>query len=178
MAVYGDLQQVLRRCSIAQWIGAKFDLPDVNGIQTLDLLVIAAFILQRTVHQLTETKPVAKKKAAAEFSMADAIRTVLGENPKASSKEALEAIKAKHPNAKVNEKSFGVAFYMARKKLGIASTGRGTAKKVVRKKVPTASNGSSLDIGTLQAAVKFLTSAGSADAAIEAIRQVQALQLG
>jgi len=121
---------------------------------------------------------MAKKKAASDFGMAEAIRTVLNENPQSSGKETLEAIKSKHPNAKVNEKSFGVAFYMARKKLGIASSGRGTAKKVVRKKMPVASNGSALDINTLQAAAKFLTSAGSAEAAIEAIRQVQALQLG
>src|SRR5262249_29827542 len=102
--------------------------------------------------------------------------SVLTDNPKASSKETLEAIKAKHPGAKINEKSFGVAFYMARKKLGIGSKGRG--RKVARKKLPATVTGSPLDISTLQAAAKFLTSAGSADAAIEAIRQVQTLQLG
>src|SRR5262245_22335668 len=99
--------------------------------------------------------------------MAEPIRTVLTGTPESSGKETLEAIKAKHPDAKINEKSFGVAFYMARKKLGIGSKGRRGTAKVVRKKVPAAATGASLDIGTLQAAAKFLTAAGSADAAIE-----------
>ena len=121
---------------------------------------------------------MAKKKAAApDFNMADEIRTVLGENPKFSGKEALDAIKTKHPNAKINEKSFGVAFYNARKKLGIESKGRGGgAKKVVMRKLPSATR-PAVDLATLQAAVKFLGEVGSAETAIEAIKQVQALQV-
>lgn len=121
---------------------------------------------------------MAKKKSASEFKMAEAIRAVLTENSSRNSKETLEAIKAKYPNTKVNEKSFEVAFYMARKKLGIASTGRGGAAKavVVRKKLPSAAR-PTVDLATLQAAVKFLGEVGSAEKAAEAIRQVQALQL-
>ena len=125
---------------------------------------------------------MAKKKAASkEPAMAEQIRDLLTATPTLSLKETLEIIKAKSPEP-VNEKSFGVAFYNARNKLGIKSPG---SKKVVRKKVPSSSAaaparaassaGSKWSI--LQAAARFLSEAGSADAAIEAIKQVQSLQV-
>lgn len=119
-----------------------------------------------------------KKSATARIGMAEEIRSLLTANPKLSGKETLEAIKAKFPETPINEKSFGVGFYMARKKLGISSTRRGaSAKKVVVRKMPSAAR-PSVDMTALQAAAKFLTQVGSAETAIEAIKQVQALQLG
>lgn len=120
-----------------------------------------------------------KKKSAttAKLNMAEEIKSLLGANSKLSAKETLEAIKAKHPDAQINEKSFGVAFYNARKKLGIASKGRGgAAKKVVVRKMPSVTR-PAVDMPTLQAAAKFITVIGSPETAIEAIKQVQRLQI-
>jgi len=127
-----------------------------------------------------------KAPAAPEFNTSEEIRTVLGGNPALGIKEVLEAVKAKFPGAVINEKSFGVAVYNARKKLGISggasgsngSSGRkaGATKKVVRKRLPSASR-PTLDLAILQAAAKFLNEAGNAEAATEALKQVQALQL-
>ncbi len=123
---------------------------------------------------------MAKKAAAPEFNTSKEIRTVLGGNPALGIKEVLEAVKAKFPGAVINEKSFGVAVYNARKKLGISagSNGRkaGGTKKVVRKRLPSASR-PTLDLAILQAAARFLNEAGNSEAATEALKQVQALQL-
>jgi hypothetical protein len=121
---------------------------------------------------------MAKKKAATtKLNMSEEIKILLGANSKVSAKEALEAIKAKYPAAQINEKSFGVGFYIARKKLGIASKShRGAAKKVVMRKMPSATR-PSVDMATLQAAVKYLNEVGSAERAVEAIKQIQALQM-
>ena len=118
---------------------------------------------------------MARKSASAEFNMAEAIRDVLTENPKLSSQEASDAIMAKHPTAKINKNSFSVAFYTGRKKLGIRLSGR--SRKVGSGKRTTAHVRSSVDIGTLQTAARFIREIGSADAALEAIKQVQAVQL-
>ena len=120
-----------------------------------------------------------KKSTAADFNMSEAIRDVLTENPKSSSNEVSEAILVKHPTAKINKNSFSVAFYNGRKKLGISSSGRrGKGKKttVVTQKAKPAS-GSSVDMATLQTAARFLSDVGSAEVALAAIKQVQALQL-
>ena len=70
---------------------------------------------------------------------------------------------------KINENSFSVAFYSARKKLGIASgNGRG-GKRVVKKRLPSAPAARpTVDLATLQAAAKFLDEVGNADVAIVA----------
>jgi len=125
------------------------------------------------------------KKHAKKFSMAEEIRNLLRENPSLSGREVYQALQQKFPNETINENSCGVAFSSARKQLGI-SGGRSRAKKVVKRVAPaarvarkaSAAGGSKqLDLATLQAAAKYLSQAGSADAAIEAIRQVQALQV-
>jgi hypothetical protein len=118
---------------------------------------------------------MAKKKAAAKFGMAEELRVLLTENPNLTSREAMEKIRAKFPDRDINEKSFGVAFYSARKKVGAGGNGK-PSKKIVRRKVPTATR-PTVDLSTLQAAVTFLGAAGSSEVAIEAIKQVQALQL-
>ena len=122
---------------------------------------------------------MAKKAAAADFNMSQAIRELLTENPKMSSQEAIDAILAKHPSAKINKNSFSVAFYTGRQKLGISVSGRrgrrgarGASRASVRQVGRHA-----VDLSTLQAAAKFLSTAGSIDSALEAIKQVQAVQL-
>ncbi len=119
---------------------------------------------------------MAKKKSASEFNMSEEIRNVLTENPKLSGKEALEALTAKHPSAKINENSFSVAFYTARNKLGIGSSRRkkrGAGRPMKR----AAAAAPRVDLAALHSAARFLADVGSADAAIAAIKQVQNLQV-
>ena len=75
---------------------------------------------------------MAKKSAAVEFNMSEAIREILKENPKLNAKDTTEAILAKHPGAKINSGSFSVAFYTTRKKLGIGPSKR-SGKRFRRK---------------------------------------------
>jgi hypothetical protein len=117
---------------------------------------------------------MAKKSAAAEFNMSETIRELLTENPNLSSQEASDAILARHPNAKINKNSFSVAFYTGRKKLGIRLSRRG--RKPGRTK-SVATVRTSVNLATLQSAAKFLREIGSAEAALEAIKQVQAIQV-
>ncbi|MCC7423323.1 MAG: hypothetical protein IT428_23855 [Planctomycetaceae bacterium] len=124
---------------------------------------------------------MAKKKSSDSINMAEEIRAVLTENPSFSGREVMEALTAKHPGLKINKASAGVAFSNARKKLGIVkgTTKRRGGARVVRKRVPTSTTGRrpALDIATLQAAVKFVSQIGNAETAIEAVRQVVALQI-
>ncbi len=115
-----------------------------------------------------------KKSKAADFNMSEAIRECLTENPKISCKEASAAVLAKHPTAKINDSSFTVAFYTSRKKLGIGSSRGG--KKVGKKAARPAAR-KTVDLAMMQAAAKFLSEVGGADAALEAIKQVQAVQV-
>ena len=122
---------------------------------------------------------MAKKMAAApEFKMSQVIREILKANPKLSSKEASEAVVAKHPDATINKNSFSVAFYTARKKLGIGSSGRGKKSiKKVGKKLGRPAARQTVDLAMMQATAKFLSEVGGAEAAMEAIKQVQAVQV-
>lgn len=120
---------------------------------------------------------MAKKAAAVDFNMSQAIRDVLTENPKVSSQEAVDAILAKHPNAKINKNSFSVAFYTGRQKLGISVSGRRGRRPGRGRVAGSHVARHAVDLDTLQAAAKFLNAAGSFDSAMEAIKQVQAVQL-
>ena len=118
---------------------------------------------------------MAKKASSIDFNMSETIRDILTENPKMGPKEVTEAILAKHPGVKINKNSFSVAFYTGRKKLGIKSaSGRGR-KVGVRKSLSTVNP--TVDLARLQAAAKFLSEVGGAEAALEAIKQVQAVQV-
>ena len=125
---------------------------------------------------------MAKKKASSGMNMAEEIRNLLTDKPDMSGREVIEALKAKFPGEKINTGSAGVAFSNARKKLGL-STSTGTRKsgaKVVKKKLPSAPAATrrpSIDLATLQAAAKFVSQVGDVDAALEAVRQVVALQI-
>ena len=122
---------------------------------------------------------MAKKKPAAEFNMTQAIREILTENPKLSIHEVAEAVLKKHPSAKINKNSFTVGYYTTRKKLGIGSSRRGKrvgVKRVgIRKSVQAARP--KVDLAMMRSAAKFLSEVGSAEAALEAIKQVQAVQV-
>src|SRR5689334_17833188 len=92
----------------------------------LDLSLIRCFYSDTVRSQESiGGRPMAKKKSAGGLKMAEEIRTVLGEHPGFALKEAKEAIETKHPGAKINDNSFSVAFYAARKKLGIGSSRNG-----------------------------------------------------
>ena len=119
---------------------------------------------------------MAKKIANADFNMSEAIRDILKANPKFSSKEASEAIVANNPGVKINKNSFSVAFYTGRKKLGIRSSGKGRGRKPGVKNVK-ASIRPSLNLAMLQTTAKFLSEVGGAEKALEAIKQVQAVQV-
>lgn len=119
------------------------------------------------------------KKAATDFNMAEEIRNLLRQNRKLSLSEAFAALSEKFPKQKLNKSSFDVAFYAARNKLGIKSSGRRRKKaagRTVVKQRPAKTK--ALDLDTLKAAAKFVAQIGDADAAIAAIRQVRTLQIG
>ncbi|HWL07238.1 MAG TPA: hypothetical protein VNQ76_02380 [Planctomicrobium sp.] len=130
---------------------------------------------------------MAKKKAArGEFNMSAEIRNLLQDKPALSSREVFEALKAQFPDQEINRNSCNVAFSHARRKLGI----KGGARKSVRRRRPgaaaapaatpkasVAAAGGPLNLDLLQAARALLTKAGSADAAVQAIKQLQALQI-
>lgn len=118
---------------------------------------------------------MAKKQADSEFNMSEAIRDVLKDNPNIGSKEAMEAIEAKYPSAKINKNSFSVAFYTGRKKLGIKSSGRG--RRVSKRKSLGSASHPTIDLAMLQTTARFLSEVGGAEAAIAAIKQVQAVQV-
>lgn len=114
-----------------------------------------------------------------DFTMAAEVRNILEESPQLSGKETLEELKKRFPNQRINENSFGVAFSSARKKLGISK-----GRKKVRRRKPTATpatnrtSSAALDFETLQAARRYLTQVGDVDKAVNAIKQVQTLQIG
>ena len=120
---------------------------------------------------------MAKKPAAVDFNMTETIRDLLTENPKLGPKEVTDAILAKYPGVKINKNSFSVAVYTGRKKLGIGSTSGRGRKVGVRKSVSVSAVRPKVDLAKLQAAAKFLSEVGGAEAAIEAIKQVQAVQV-
>lgn len=127
---------------------------------------------------------MAKKSTATEFNMAEAIREVLSGNPNLSSKEAAEAIAAKYPTAAINKNSFSVAFYTTRKKLGIGTSkrrGKRIARRVSRAGAANPGAASAgrptIDIAMLQTTAKFLSQVGGAEAALQAIKFVQAAQV-
>ena len=127
---------------------------------------------------------MAKKSAAAEFNMSEAIREILTANPNLSSKEVAEAVMAKYPTAKINKNSFSVAFYTTRKKLGAGKSkrrGRRFARKAARvgagRTAPPSTGRPTVDIAMLQTTARFLSQVGGAEAALEAIKFVQAAQV-
>ena len=120
---------------------------------------------------------MAKKAANSDFNMSEAIRDILTTNPKVTAPEAIEAILAKYPGAKLNKNSFSVAFYTGRKKLGIGSPSRRGRKVGVRKSKSASTTRTNVDLAKLQSAAKFLSEVGGAEAALEAIKQVQAVQV-
>ena len=120
-----------------------------------------------------------KKSAAVEFNMSEAIRELLTENPKLTSQEVTEAITAKYPGATINKGSFSVAFYTIRKKLGIGKSKRGrrVGVRIAKAEARQSARRPSVDLAMLQSAAKFLSEVGGAEAALEAIKQVQAVQV-
>ena len=119
---------------------------------------------------------MAKKSSSSDFNMSEAIRDILTANPQFSNKEVHDAIMEAYPSAKINKNSFSVAYYTGRKKLGIGGTRRGRkfSNRVGR---PAAAARPTVNLAMMQAAAKYLSEVGGAEAAIEAIKQVQAVQV-
>jgi hypothetical protein len=127
---------------------------------------------------------MAKKSAAAEFNMSEAIREILSAKPSLSSKEVADAIVAKYPTANINKNSSGVAFYTIRKKLGVGPSkrrgkriGRKASRAIAATTTPASTGRPTVDIAMLQTTAKFLSQVGGAEAALEAIKFVQAAQV-
>ena len=127
---------------------------------------------------------MAKKSAAAEFNMSEAIREILSANPKLSSKEVADAVMAKHPTANINKGSFSVAFYTIRRKLGAGPSkrrGKRFARKASRAGAaatsPASTGRPTVDLAMMQTTAKFLSQVGGAEAALQAIKFVQAAQV-
>ena len=117
------------------------------------------------------------KKKTSDFNMAEEIRNLLRGNRSLTGSEVLAAIRKASPGRKLNKNSFGVAFYSARKKMGIKSDKRRKSgvKRTVVKKRPAAVAAVNMD--ALQAAAKFVSEIGDADRAIAAVRQIRSLQI-
>ena len=122
---------------------------------------------------------MAKKSAAVEFNMPQAIRELLTETPKMSSTEVSDAITAKYPGATINKGSFAAGFYTIRKKLGIGKSKRGrkVGVRVAKAEARQSARRPSVDLAMMQTTAKFLSEVGGAEAALEAIKQVQAVQV-
>jgi hypothetical protein len=118
-----------------------------------------------------------KKSRRGGFNMSAAVRDVLKENPKLTGKEVEAEVRQRHPGQKINSSSLSVAFSNARKQLGIV---KGKKRSVTRRRPsavgPRATT--AVDMGTLQAARKYVSEVGNVDAALEAVRQLKTLQIG
>ena len=119
---------------------------------------------------------MAKKQSEADFNMSEEVRDLLTKNPKLGNKDVFAALMTKFPTAKINKNSYSVAFYTCRKKLGIKSSGRG--KRISKRTSTSPSTGrQSVDLAMLQTTARFLNEVGGAAVALEAIKQVQAVQV-
>lgn len=120
---------------------------------------------------------MAKKKAArGDFNMSEEIRNLLKNDASMSSREVFEALVRDFPGQEINRNSCNVAFSHARRKLGIKGSGN-RAVRHRRPSVAVSSSVGSLNLGILQAARELLSQAGSPEAAVQAIQDLQALQL-
>ncbi len=115
-----------------------------------------------------------KKTTAGDFNMALEIRKLLRGNRTLKAGEVYKALVDQFPKESINKTSCANSLSSARKQLGIS---RGTKKKVVKRKKPSAAAPTAVDIATLQAAAKLVSEVRNADKAIEAIRQLQTLQI-
>ncbi|WP_437201627.1 hypothetical protein [Planctomicrobium sp. SH664] len=124
---------------------------------------------------------MAKKKAVrGEFNMSAEIRALLKETPSMSSRDVFEELQKRFPGQTINRNSCNVAFSHARRKMGLRP-GRSRSVKVRRpgaKAVAAPRGGEAVDFTLLKAARKFMAEAGSAQAAINALQQLEALQIG
>ncbi len=132
---------------------------------------------------------MAQKPPKSEFNMSQVIRNLLKDNPKIGGNEAAAAIQSQYPSLNLNKNSFSVAFYTTRQKMGLKLAKR--SKRMTTRKSSVAQKSSaepkspvtpqrevgSVDLALLQATAKFLSVVGGADAALEAIKQVQAIQV-
>ena len=102
--------------------------------------------------------------------MSEEVRQMIKDNRKLTREQALDALQEKYPKAKINKRSFSVAFYTTRKKILVP-------KRSHKKKADTVRLGTGINIGMLQTAAKFLREVGSVEKAIDVIKAVQTIQV-
>lgn len=105
-----------------------------------------------------------KKAKASRVNLAAVARELLQQTPEATNEQIAEAITAEY-GVSVNRASLNTAVCNARRRLGI------------RKRRWTVPQSAAEMVQVLEAARELLLRAGSAEAAVEAIQQVQKLQL-
>ncbi len=112
-----------------------------------------------------------KKKSASGISKAEAIRESLRAiGISAPTKEVVANVKKNHSHIKFNPKTASVDVSIQRRKLR-----GGSIKAHAVKRVRPSSD--AFDVHQLKAAQQFVAQIGDAEAAINAIRQLQALQI-
>jgi hypothetical protein len=160
-------------------------LLDKKAIECFYISSITKNVVRRPskmIQSILRTR-MAQKPPKSEFNMSQVIRNLLKDNPKIGGNEAAAAIQAQYPSLNLNKNSFSVAFYTTRQKMGLKLAKRGkrmtTRKSSAAPKSPVTPQRAvgSVDLALLQATAKFLSDVGGADAALEAIKHVQAIQV-
>lgn len=127
------------------------------------------------------------KKQASGFNMSQEIRDMLSKDSSMTSRAVYETLLEKHPGQEVKRSSCNVAYSQARKKLGL-NRGPGKKRRAVRKRRPSkvastgrvsmaATGGDAVDFALLKTARALLAEAGSAERAIQSLKQLEALQI-
>lgn len=109
-----------------------------------------------------------KKSSGSSFVMSQEILDILTNDPSLKGKEVIEVLQERFPKEEINESSASVAYSIARKKLGLT--------KSVSKSGTSGSLGA-VDYSALKAARDFVTAVGTTSAAMEALKQLEELQI-
>lgn len=130
---------------------------------------------------------MAKRAAKGGVVISQEIMELVKANNAIRGSEVMTALREKFPKVKFNNASCQVAFANARKKLGLSKTVArkpiGTSGPVFRKagRPPAAATAApvvAIDLTALQAAKALLQHCqGNADAAVQALKQIAALQM-
>ncbi|TWT29156.1 hypothetical protein KOR42_55570 [Thalassoglobus neptunius] len=127
---------------------------------------------------------MAKKKASqGAFVMSAEMRKVVSENPEIKGKDAIALLKKRFPGEKINENSANVAFSNARKAIGVSgkTSAPAASSTPTRRPAPAKTQAPKAQTGNfnvLEAAKELVEAAGDSQTAIEALKQLDKLQVG
>ena len=127
---------------------------------------------------------MAKKKASqGAFVMSAEMRKVVSENPEIKGKDAIALLKKRFPGEKINENSANVAFSNARKAIGVSgkTSAPAASSAPTRRPAPAKTQAPKAQTGNfnvLEAAKELVEAAGDSQTAIEALKQLDKLQVG